>query len=177
MAESFSNKLNRSVGSSVSKSGATIGITTDTISGITTASVLVGDLVVNQNFLGGTKVSAIGAGQVTVDKNSTNTASTSSQSVNFLGVTTVHTATQKEILVAGTFANLSGNSIDIYVEVFDNSESVSAMLANEIPIPNGSSFVLSDAGKTVLETSDEVRFYCDTNNAVDVTLSILGGVN
>ena len=50
-------------------------------------------------------------------------------------------------------------------------------MASKIPVPNGSSFVISDAGKTLLESLDEVRVYCDTENGVDVNLSILKGVS
>ena len=46
-----------------------------------------------------------------------------------------------------------------------------------MPVPSGSSFVITDAGKTVLESSDEIRVYCDSANAIDATLSILTGVS
>ena len=36
---------------------------------------------------------------------------------------------------------------------------------------------ISDAGKTVLEASDQIRIYCDVANAIDATLSILTGVS
>ena len=52
-----------------------------------------------------------------------------------------------------------------------------AALVSKVPVPNGSSFVISDAGKTVLESLDAVRVYCDTANAIDVNLSILKGVS
>jgi hypothetical protein len=52
-----------------------------------------------------------------------------------------------------------------------------AAIASKIPIPAGSSFVISDTGKTLLESGDELKVYCDTTNAVDVSLSILTGVN
>ena len=63
------------------------------------------------------------------------------------------------------------------VELYDNSTGTSVALANKIPVPAGSSFVISDTGKTMLEGDDELRVYCDTNNAIDVSLSILTGVN
>ena len=50
-------------------------------------------------------------------------------------------------------------------------------LAANIPVPNGSSFVITDTGKTVLESSDELRIYCDTANAIDATISLLTGVS
>ena len=47
----------------------------------------------------------------------------------------------------------------------------------KISVPAGSSFVISDTGKTLLEAGDELRVYCDTASGVDVNLSILTGVN
>ena len=41
----------------------------------------------------------------------------------------------------------------------------------------GSSFVISEAGKTILEAFDQVTVYCDTADAVDVNLAILSGVS
>ena len=144
----------------------------------------VGDLVVNQNFRAGTKVSSItNANAVAVDRASTNSSATTNQIVKFLGVTTAFTSsgTEKSILIGGTFANLTENDINVSVEIFDNSAAGTAnstsLLASDIPIPNGSSFVISEAGKTVLEANDQITVYCDTANAVDVTLAILSGVS
>ena len=97
-------------------------------------------------------------------------------------MTTAFTAADKSILIGGTFANNTDNSVNLTVEIFDQSVGVtttggSVALASKIPVPNGSSFVISDAGKTVLETSDELRVYCDANDALDVTLGILKGVS
>ena len=105
--------------------------------------------------------------------------------MKFLGVTTAYTspAATKSILIGGTFANLTQNDINIYVEVVDQSLATgpigvsSAQLASDIPIPNGSSFVISEAGKTILEAFDQVTVYCDTADAVDVNLAILSGVS
>ena len=114
----------------------------------------------------------------TCDRDSTNTAAATNQSVKFLGVTTAYTSTgTKSILVGGTFANNTTQSVNLSVTVWDNSASTEVSIAGKIPVPNGSSFVISDAGKTVLEASDEVRIYCDTANAIDATLSILTGVS
>ena len=38
-------------------------------------------------------------------------------------------------------------------------------------------FVISDTGKTLLESADELKVYCDSEAAIDVSLSILTGVN
>jgi hypothetical protein len=178
MAESFSNALKRAAGIVTTSSAGSIGITTNLITGISTVGIAVSDLVDNTNFIAGSKVSSIGAGQVVVDRDSTNTASTSSQTVRFLGVTTAYTSPPgtKSILIGGTFANNTNNSVSLTVEVYDASAGVGVAIASKIPVPAGSSFVISDTGKTLLEGSDELRIYCDTANAIDASLSILTGV-
>ena len=179
MAEAFSNSLTRAAGIVTTSTSGSIGVTTNLITGISTSLVSVNDLVDTQHFIAGSRVSSIGAGEVVVDRDSTNTASASSQNVKFLGLTTAYTSSTsvKSILIGGTFANNTGNQVNLTVEVFDNSTSTTAALASDIPVPAGSSFVISDAGKTVLEGDDAIRVYCDVANAIDVNLSILTGVN
>ena len=136
------------------------------------------DIVDNQHFLLGTKITAVGVASVTCDRDSTNTTAVTAQDINFHGVTTAYASTgTKSILVGGTFANNTTQSVNLSVTVWDNSASTEVSIAGNIPVPNGSSFVITDAGKTVLESSDEVRLYCDTANAIDATLSILTGVS
>jgi hypothetical protein len=65
----------------------------------------------------------------------------------------------------------------VTVELYDQSTSVGVGLASKIPVPAGSSFVISDTGKTVIEGLDELRVYTDSDNAIDVSLSVLTGVN
>ena len=178
MAEAFSNKVARAAGIVTSMTGGAIGITTNLITGISTTSVAVNDLVDNGNYLLGTKVSSVGASQVICDRDSTNTAAATAQNVKFLGVTTAYASTGvKSILVGGTFANNTGNSVNLTVQIYDNSVTTEVALAAKIPVPNGSSFVISDTGKTVMEASDEIRIYCDSEGAIDATLSILTGVS
>ena len=188
MAESFTNKVVRAAGIvSTTDAGAAIGAGASAITSIQTADLNVGDLVVNQHFRAGTKIHSItNATSVLVDRSSTNTAAATGQIVKFLGVTTAFTsaAATKSILIGGTFANLTNNDVNLFVEVVDQSAAVagvagisSVQLASDIPIPSGSSFVISEAGKTVLEANDQITVYCDTANAVDVTLAILSGVS
>ena len=178
MAEAFSNKLARATGIVSTSTGGAVGILTNLITGISTVHVAVNDLVDTGNFILGTKVTNIGVSSVTCDRDSTNTAAATNQSVKFLGVTTAYTSTStKSILVGGTFANNTSSSVNLTVSIWDNSASTEVALAGKIPVPNGSSFVITDAGKTVLESSDEIRIYCDSENAIDATLSILTGVS
>ena len=176
MAETFTNAFKRAVGVVTTSSAGAIGITSTIITGISTGAVSVGNLVDNGNFIGGTKVTVIGASEVTVDTTSTNTASTSSQNVNFLGLTTAFTSTvQKSILIGGTLANNTNNQVSATVQV--SSGSTSYNLLYKVPVPAGSSVVISDAGKTLLLSADEIRVASSVASSLDVSLSILQGVS
>ena len=143
----------------------------------------VSDLVDNGNFIAGTRVAQISGTTIFTDRNSTNTASAASQTVSFLGPTTAYTSPSatKSIIIGGTFTNNTNNSINLTLEVLDSSVGVTSTgavaLASKIPVPAGSSFVISDTGKTLLESGDELRIYCDTTDAIDASLSILTGVS
>ena len=163
--------------------GSTIGAAGTTITVTANTGIGVSDLIDNQHFIAGTRVAQIDGTTIYADRNSTNGASATSQVVRFLGPTTAYTSpvSTKTILVGGTFANNTSSNINITVELLDSSVGVtstgSVAIASKIPIPAGSSFVISDTGKTVLESKDELRVYCDTANAVDVSLSVLTGVS
>ncbi len=183
MAEVFSNSITRAVGIITSYSGSTIGASGTSITVTANTGIGVSDLVDNTNFIAGTKVAQIDGTTIYTDFNSTNTASASSQVVKFLGPTTAYTspAATKSILIGGTFANNTESSVNLTIEVYDSSVGVtstgSAAIASKIPVPTGSSFVISDTGKTLLEASDELRVYCDSVDGIDVNLSILQGVS
>ena len=138
-----------------------------------------GDIVQNTNFIAGTKVSSIGVNSTTVDRDSTNTTAATSQTVKYLGLTTAYTSATgvKSIIIGGTFANNTDSEVELTVHLYDNSTSATPSIISRVPVPNGSSFVLSDTGKTVLEGLDAIRVYCDTSNGVDVQLGILKGVS
>ena len=181
MAEAFSNKLARAVGVVSTSSAGTIGPLGNLITGVSTAGLTAGDLVDNIHYIAGTKILNFGnsPSHVVCDRNSTNTASASGQNVKFLGPTEVYSSPggTKSIIIGGTFANNTNNQVNLTVSVWDNSASVESSIAQKIPVPSGSSFVISDAGKTLLEENDVVKVYCDTANAIDVNLSILTGVS
>ena len=177
MAESFVNSLTRAAGIVTTITGGSIGITTNKISGISTAGIGVSDLVDNANYIAGTIVQTVGVTSIVVSRDSTNSASATNQTLKFLGVTTALTAADKSILIGGTFANNTTSQVNLTVEVFDQSGDKTVGIAHKIPVPTGSSFVISDAGKTLLEGLDEVRVYSSTAGAIDVNLSILTGVS
>ena len=177
MAESFVNSLTRAAGIVTTITGGSIGITTNKISGISTAGIGVSDLVDNTNYIAGTIVQSVGVTSIVVSRDSTNSAAATNQTLKFLGVTTALTAADKSILIGGTFSNNTNSSVNLTVETYDQSTAVGVAVASKIPVPAGSSFVITDAGKTLLETSDEIRVYADSANAIDVNLSILKGVS
>ena len=179
MAEAFSNSLTRAVGVVTTYSGSSVGIASTAITVTAATGIGVSDLVDNINFLAGTKVHSIVGTKVYVDRASTNTAAATAQIVKFLGVTTAYTSPSavKSILIGGTFANNTDSQVTLSVEVFDISADKTVGIAHKIPVPTGSSFVISDAGKTLLEGLDEVRVYSSTAGAIDVNLSILTGVS
>ena len=178
MPEIFKNSVTRRVGDSTTNTAASIDALATTITALTsTTGVQVGDLVDNQHFLNGTKVTAVGSSDVTVDTASINTAPTTNQQVSFLGSSTVFTATDKSILIGGTFTNNTRNQVRLSIELVDSSEGTTVQLVGRVPVPVGSSFVLSDSGKTVIEPGDSIVVYCSDANGIDVSLAILEGVN
>ena len=178
MAEAFSNKVARAAGIVSTSTGGAVGILTNLITGISTVDVHVHDVVDSSFFIYGAKITNVGASSITVNRDSTNPVAVSDQSMKFLGPTTAYTSTStKSILVGGTFANNTTNNVNLTVTIYDNSASSEVAIAQRIPVPTASSFVISDAGKTVLESNDEIRVYCDVLGGIDATLSILTGVS
>tara|TARA_B100000965_G_C19599700_1_gene761883 strand:- start:1911 stop:2447 length:537 start_codon:yes stop_codon:yes gene_type:complete len=178
MAEAFSNSVSRAAGSVVTKTGSSVAAGSTEITVTANTNIVVGQLIDNQHYLAGTKVVEIVGTTIKSDRVSTNTGTATGQVVKFLGVSTTYTSTAtKSILVGGTFANNTNNQVELTVHVNDNSTGITGALVSKVPIPSGSSFVITDAGKTVLESGDKVEVYCNTDNALDINLSILTGVN
>ena len=179
MAEAFSNSITKTVGVVTTYTGSTIGAASTSMTVTAATGIGVSDLVINQNYCGGTKVTQIEGTTIYTDIASTNEAGATSQTVKFLGITTVYTsaAATKSIVIGGTLTNNENGAIKVFVETRDASAGVDANLVYNAPVPEGSSMIISDAGKTVLEATDELRVYCDTKNGVDVNFSILSGVS
>ena len=113
MAEAFSNSITRTVGVVTSYSGSTIGAAATSITVTANTGIGVSDMVINQNFTGGTKVTQIDGTTIYTDIASTNESSASSQVVKFLGVQTCYTspAATKSILIGGTLTNNENGAI------------------------------------------------------------------
>ena len=182
MAESFASKAQRRVGVTSSVHTGTIGIATDRITNISTFNVAVGALVDTAYFIGGTRVTAINVasnfgigGSITVDSTSTNVAAAVTQTVGFHSVTAIDTPTEKTILVAGTLANNTASQVTASV-LLDQHDNQSINIVHDVPIPAGSSLVLSDAGKLVVGIGSTLSVAVDANQGVDVSFSFLRGV-
>ena len=80
-------------------------------------------------------------------------------------------------MIGGTFSNNTNGQVGLTIEVADTSAGIDVAIASKIPVPAGSSFVISDTGKTLLESEDAIKVYCDTANGVDINISVLTGVN
>ena len=175
MAESFTNALVRAAGF-VTSFTADIGVISSTISGISTVGLAIGQLVDTPNYIGGTKITAVGVGQVALDRSSTNSIVANAQTVRFIGLTTAYSSNgAKSILVGGTISNNTNNQVAATVQVATASTSYNFLY--KVPVPAGSSLIISDAGKIVLNSGDKIMVGCDTANALDVSLSILTGVS
>lgn len=182
MPESFANKSVRRVGVTSSVHTASIGVATDRITNISTFNVAVGALVDSNNFIGGTRVKTVDtasnfgtSGVVIVDSTSTNVSTALTQTVGFHSMTTIDTPTEKTILVAGTLANNTASQVTASV-VLEQQDNESINIVHDVPIPAGSSLVLSDAGKLVVGIGSTLSVAVDANQGVDVAFSFLRGV-
>lgn len=183
MAESFANKSLRRVGVTSSVHTASIGVATDRITNISTFNVAVGALVDSNSFIGGTRVLAVNVasnfgigGSVTVDSNSNNVSAATTQTVGFNSVTAIDTPSDKSILIGGTLANNTSSQLKASIILSQqNNEHINVI--HDVPIPAGSSLVLSDAGKLVVGVGSTLSLAVNANQGVDVSISLLRGVS
>lgn len=182
MPESFSNKSVRRVGVTTTVYTASIGVSTNRITNISTFNVAAGALVDSQWFVGGTRVTTINTasnfgtgGIVTVDSTSSNVSVAATQTVGFNSVTSIETPVEKTILVAGTLANNTNSQLRASVILSQhNNEHIN--IIHDAPIPEGSTLVVSDAGKLVIGIGSTLSVAVNGDQAVDVSFSFLKGV-
>lgn len=180
MSETFKFSNSKRVGETVIlMNDATIGAGATFATGTLVGTGSSVDNIDSQYVLGSSKFhSDAGGNQIFWDSNapSTNTATVLRQTIRANAGTVVHYATLKSLILAGTFANLTKNRVEVSVEIKTPGGSFCS-LADRVPIPAGSSFVISDVGKITLLPGSEVIVYCNFDNALDVSLSLLEGVN
>jgi len=182
MAESFANKSVRRVGVTSTVYTASIGLSTNRITNISTFNIAAGALVDSPWFIGGTRVTSVNitsnfgtAGDITVDSTSTNVSAATTQTVGFNSVTAIDTPTEKTILVAGTLANNTNSQLKASV-ILSQHDNQHINIVHDVPIPAGSTLVLSDAGKLVVGIGSTLSVAVNGNEAVDASFSFLRGV-
>lgn len=93
-----------------------------------------------------------------------------------VGLTTVSAyvvpANTTTTVIGITLANVSGSGINVGVGVTRASADDIKLLKN-VPIAQGSSLEFMQGNKVVLEATDTLTVNSDTNNSVDVALTIL----
>ena len=93
-----------------------------------------------------------------------------------IGVTTVGVytapASTTTVIIGITCANTSGSGIHVGVGITRASTDDVKLLKN-VPIPQGSSLEFMQGNKIVLETTDTLTVDSDTNNSIDVSLTIM----
>tara|TARA_B100002019_G_C20928148_1_gene430821 strand:+ start:55 stop:390 length:336 start_codon:yes stop_codon:yes gene_type:complete len=95
-----------------------------------------------------------------------------------VGVTTVgiYTATAPvtaTVVIGVTLANTTGQSINVGVGISRGVNGDDIKVMNDIPLPQGSSIEFMQGNKVVLEQNDTVTAVSDTNNSLDVALTIM----
>ena len=183
MAESFANKAQRRIGVTSSVLTASIGVSTNRITNISTFNVAPGSLVDTAYFVGGTRVLTVDvasnfgtSGEITVDSTSLNASAATNQQVGFHTVTAIDTAAEKSILVAGTLANNTNNQVKVSV-ILSQEDNEHINIIHDAPIPAGSSLVVSDAGKIVVGIGSTVSVAVNADQGLDVSFSFLRGVS
>lgn len=94
-----------------------------------------------------------------------------------VGVTTVgiYTATSPvtaTVVIGITLANTSGSGINVGIGITRSSSDNISLMKN-VPIPQGSSLEFMQGNKIVLEATDTITAVSDTNNSLDVALTIM----
>ena len=93
-----------------------------------------------------------------------------------VGVTTTNVyvvpASTTTTVIGITLANVSGAGINVGVGVTRASSDDIKLLKN-VPIPQGSTLEFMQGNKVVLETTDTLTVDSDTNDSLDVALTIL----
>ena len=91
--------------------------------------------------------------------------------VTTVGIYTAPAATTT-VVIGITLANVSGSGCLVGVGITRPSADDVKVLKN-VPIPQGSSLEFMGGNKVVLEAADTLTVDSDSNNSVDVTLTIM----
>ncbi len=77
------------------------------------------------------------------------------------------------VVIGITLANVSGSGCLVGVGITRPSADDDKSILKNVPIPQGSSLEFMGGNKVVLEAADTLTVDSDSNNSVDVTLTIM----
>ena len=102
---------------------------------------------------------------------------TNAQKVGVTTVQTVYTAAAGKtcIMLELDIANTTSAVVEASVQIFDTSETTSAYIVKNAPVPAGGSLMVIAGQKIVLDATDIVKV--TATGAVDVVAAILEDVN
>ena len=92
--------------------------------------------------------------------------------VSTVGIYTVPGATTT-VIIGVTAANVSGQGINVGIGISRGANGDDINILKNVPIPQGSSLEIMQGNKIVLETTDTLTVNSDTNNSIDVSLTIM----
>ena len=87
-------------------------------------------------------------------------------------------ANSDDAIVGIRLTNTTTSQITVEVAITDSSNSVTAYIIKNAPIPAGSSLELIDGGsKIVLQSGDKLRAKSDATNSMDVVVSAVDTIS
>jgi hypothetical protein len=88
------------------------------------------------------------------------------------------TSNSDDAIVGIRLANTTTSQIEVDVAITDSSDSVTAYIIKNAPIPAGSSLELIDGGsKIVLQSGDKLRAKSNATNSLDVVVSAVDAIS
>ncbi len=87
---------------------------------------------------------------------------------------TIYTAPGPTVIIGFSLANVLGMSVEIGVDIYDASVPGNrSLLSPQTPLPVGSTMIITDQQKIVLEVGDSIIVSATVDLAVDAVLSVL----
>jgi hypothetical protein len=96
----------------------------------------------------------------------------SSVGVTTVGIYTATSPVTATVIIGITLANVTGTGINVGIGI-TRATANSISLMKNVPIPQGSSLEFMQGNKIVLEATDTLTAVSDTNNSLDVALTIM----
>lgn len=89
-----------------------------------------------------------------------------------VGIYTATSPVTATVIIGITLANVTGTGINVGIGITRETANSISLMKN-VPIPQGSSLEFMQGNKIVLEATDTLTAISDTNNSLDVALTIM----